>query len=74
VDKIEQLGTGCVYLQLLDLVHPEAKVPLNKLVWSPKSEAEILHNLKLVNIWMDKLNMGKVLEVEGSANVGLEAS
>ena len=69
VDRIQDLGTGCVYLQLLDLAHPEAKIPLNKLNWSAKLECDIMHNLKLLNIWMGRLNVGKALDVNKVANV-----
>lgn len=33
VNKIEQLGSGCIFCHLLDAAYPE-KVPLHKVKWS----------------------------------------
>lgn len=73
IDRIEDLGTGCVYLQLLNLAHPDAKIPLHKLNTTAKQEIDNLANLKLVNVWLAKLGADKELDVNAIANIGGEA-
>jgi RP/EB family microtubule-associated protein len=34
--KIEQLGSGAVYCQIVDVIHP-GKIPMNKINWKAKS-------------------------------------
>ena len=34
--KIEQLGTGAIYCQLLDVLYP-SKIPLSKVNWKAKN-------------------------------------
>ena len=47
VSKIEQAGTGAIYCQLLDVLHP-GKVKLSKINWKATSELEFLQNLKIL--------------------------
>jgi RP/EB family microtubule-associated protein len=48
---------------LLDLAFPDTKIPLSKLNWAAKQECEILTNLRLLNSWMERLKVGRVLDV-----------
>lgn len=47
VEKIEQLGNGAAYVQILDIIYP-GEVPLQKSNWNAKLEYEYVHNFKIV--------------------------
>ena len=63
VTKIEQLGTGAVYSQLVDAYIPGA-VTMSKINWKAKSNYEFINNLKVLQGAFVKLNVNKVIEVE----------
>jgi RP/EB family microtubule-associated protein len=60
--KIEQLGAGNVYCQILDAAYPE-KVPLNKVKWNAFLEVDFLHNFKVLQITFERLGINKIIEV-----------
>lgn len=47
IEKVEQLGTGAAYVQLLDIIYP-GDVPFQKVNWNAKLEYESVHNFKIV--------------------------
>jgi RP/EB family microtubule-associated protein len=61
ITKIETLGTGAIYCQLLDYVHP-GKVPINKLNWKAKFEHEIRNNYKILKKAFDNLGINKIID------------
>ena len=47
------LGTGSVYCQIVDVIHP-GKVAMNKVNWKAKSDYEFINNLKILQTAFDK--------------------
>lgn len=60
--KIEQLGSGNIYCQLLDAAFPE-KVPLNRVKWQAYLEIDFLHNFKILQTAFDRLGITKHVDV-----------
>ena len=60
--RIEQLGSGNVYCQILDAAYPE-KVPLNKVKWQAYLEVEFLHNFKVFQSCLQRLGISKDIDV-----------
>lgn len=60
--KIEQLGTGSVYCQLLDILYP-GKIALNKVNWRAKYEYEYVNNFKLLQQSFLKLDISRPIDV-----------
>lgn len=63
ISKIEQLGSGAVYCQMLDLLYP-GKVPLGKVNWKAKFEYQFVANFKVLQQSFMKLNVMKHIDVE----------
>ncbi|CAD8052470.1 unnamed protein product [Paramecium sonneborni] len=63
INKIEQLGTGAIYCQLIDAVHP-GKIQLNKVNWRAKQEYEFVNNFKILQQSFTKLGLQKPIEIE----------
>ena len=61
--KIEQMGTGAVYCQILDAIYP-GKVPVSKVNWRAKFEWEFVQNFKILQQRFLKLKLKKHIEVE----------
>jgi RP/EB family microtubule-associated protein len=47
ITKIEQLGAGSIYCQIVDVIHP-GKVAMNKVNWKAKNDYEFINNLKIL--------------------------
>lgn len=47
LSKIEELGAGNVYCQLLDAGYPD-RIPIHKVKWDAKLEVDFLHNFKIL--------------------------
>jgi len=63
INKIEQLGSGSIYCQILDVIHP-GKVSLSKVNWKAKSDYEFINNFKILQNSFDKLGIKRHVEVE----------
>jgi len=63
VTKIEQLGTGSVYCQILDSIHP-GKINMSKVNWKARLEWEFINNLKLLQQSFLKCGLSKYIEIE----------
>lgn len=61
--KIEQLGSGAAYCQLMDVLYP-GKIPLGKINWRAKFDYEFVANFKILQQTFTKLGVMKHLEVE----------
>ena len=61
--KIEALGSGAVYCQILDAIKPEA-IPISKVNFKAKLEYEFLSNYKILQSAFQKLNIKKVIDIE----------
>jgi microtubule-associated protein, RP/EB family len=58
--KIEQLGSGSIYCQILDAAYPD-KVPLSKVKWNAYLEVDFLHNFKVLQTAFQKLGISKTI-------------
>ena len=63
ITKIEQLGTGAVYCQIIDKIYP-GTVNLGAVKWQAKSEYEYMDNYKILNGAFRKNGIQKNLEVD----------
>ena len=61
--KIEELGSGAVYCQILDAMYP-GKLNLSKVNWKAKTDYEFIGNLKILQGGFSKVGIKKYLEVE----------
>jgi RP/EB family microtubule-associated protein len=61
--KIEQLGTGAVYCQILDAIFP-GKVNMTRVNFKAKLEWEFVNNFKVLQQSFLKCNLNKHIEVE----------
>ncbi len=60
--KIEELGSGAVYCQIVDVVNP-GKVALSKVNWKAKADYEFLNNYKILQNAFDKVGIKRYIEV-----------
>ena len=63
VKLIEQLGTGAVYCQLVDLMYP-GKVALPRVNWRARNEWEFIGNLKILQQGFAKCKIQKYIDIE----------
>ena len=60
--KIEQLGSGAVYCQVIDVIHP-GKVSMSKVNWKARNDYEFINNLKVLQNAFDKIGIKRHVEV-----------
>jgi hypothetical protein len=60
--KIEQLGSGAVYCQVIDVIHP-GKIALAKVKWNAKNDYEFIGNLRILQNAFDKIGIKRYVEV-----------
>lgn len=63
MDKIEQLGTGAVYCQIMDSLFPK-QVHMSKVQWKAKNEWEFINNFKILQQSFLKCKLNKYIDVE----------
>lgn len=62
LSNVEQLGTGSVYCQLLDIIKP-GTVPMNKVNWKANQEYEYINNFKLLQTSIQQIGFNLKLDV-----------
>lgn len=62
VTKIEQLGSGNIYCQILDAAYPD-RIPLSKVKWGAYLEVDFLHNFKILQVALAKIGIKKPFDV-----------
>ena len=70
--KIEQLGSGAVYCQVIDVVHP-GSISLQKVNWKARNNYEFIANLKILQNAFDKAGIKRYVEVSRLCYSGREA-
>ena len=61
--KIEELGSGAVYCQVIDVIHP-GKIAISKVNWKAKNDYEFVSNMKILQNAFDKIGIKRYIEVE----------
>jgi microtubule-associated protein, RP/EB family len=60
--KIEELGSGAAYCQIIDAIHP-GKVAMAKVSWKAKADYEFLNNYKILQTAFDKFGIKRYIDV-----------
>lgn len=63
ISKIEQLGTGAVYCQIVDAMFP-GKVAMQRINWLAKNEWEFINNYKILQQAFAKCKIQKHIDIE----------
>jgi len=63
IGKIEEMGTGAAYCQLMDILFPGA-IPLKRVKYSSKQETDAINNFKILQASFKKLNVEQSIEVD----------
>lgn len=61
--KIEQLGTGAVYCQILDIMYP-GKIQMQKVNFAATNEWQFINNLKILQSGFSKCKILKYIDIE----------
>ncbi|KAI3386019.1 hypothetical protein SNEBB_005875 [Seison nebaliae] len=61
--KIEEMGAGTAYCQLIDILFPGI-VPMKRVKWNPRSEHEYLHNFKVLQQAFKDVSIDKMIPIE----------
>ena len=59
--KTEQLGSGAVYCQIIDVVHP-GKIVISKVNWKVKSDYQFMNNYRLLQDAFNKVGIKRYIE------------
>jgi len=63
IGKIEEMGTGAAYCQLMDILFPGA-IPLKRVKYNSKTETDAINNFKILQGSFKKLNVDQIVEVD----------
>lgn len=63
IQKIDELGTGVVYLKILARMYPK-DVSLSKMIQSPKNALDYTSNLRLLQKYFGKLRITRDVPIE----------
>jgi len=63
IGKIEEMGTGAAYCQLMDILFP-GTIPLKRVKYNSKQETDAINNFKILQGSFKKLNVDQSVEVD----------
>jgi len=63
IRRVEELGTGAAYCQLLHLLFP-GQVPISRVKFDPKQESDCLDNFKIICSTFTKLKIEKRVDID----------
>jgi len=63
IGKIEEMGTGAAYCQLMDILFP-GTIPLKRVKYTSKQETDAINNFKILQASFKKLNVDQIVEVD----------
>lgn len=63
IGKIEEMGTGAAYCQLMDILFP-GTIPLKRVKYSSKQETDAINNFKILQSSFKKLNVDQSVEID----------
>merc|ERR1712080_218220 len=63
IGKIEEMGTGAAYCQLMDILFP-GTIPLKRVKYNSKQETDAINNFKILQGAFKKLNVDQSVEVD----------
>lgn len=61
--KIQQLGTGAVYCQILDVMYP-GKIAMQRVNFAATNEWQFINNLKILQLAFSKCKILKHIDIE----------
>lgn len=61
--KIQQLGTGAVYCQILDVMYP-GKIAMQRVNFAASNEWQFINNLKILQLGFSKCKILKYIDIE----------
>jgi len=70
--KVEQLGTGAVHAQILDIIYP-GEVALHKVNWKARLEWEFVNNFKVLQQAFAKAGITKYIDVTNFPLLNIKA-